>query len=280
VKVQAKGQPASVFYHSEDHFHLSELSPGEHGWAVAVVCPAGQDVDGQDTYALVSEESDWWTFTIAPPSPIVHSISPTSTFKGTGVTVVISGENFTHSLVLTISVPLQAAFVNSSTITATIPTTLEVGGHPVIVTDSNGKGTSHASFTVEEKPTPTPTRPPKTPMPTTPVYPPPVLQFKGIIGCNVTFAWQWSRTLGKDEYFAVRVWREGIDPHESVVWTDKYEYTHIPCEKGDYTWEVAICRGDPGTHICEQLAVNKGGTFWFGGDKCCVQIQITETIPP
>jgi len=118
------------------------------------------------------------------------------------------------------------------------------------------------------------------PPPPTPTYSPLKLGGVSIIGCNVIFKWEWPGTLAEDEYFAVRAWREGIDPHESVTWTKGREYTHIPCEKGDYTWEVAICRGDPGTHICEQLAVNKGGTFWFGGDKCCVQIQITETIPP
>jgi hypothetical protein len=167
LRGQAKGPRSFLFYHDEEHFTLPDLSPGEYEWAVAVVRSIGEGM-----YVLVSEESDWWRLTAAPPIPVVHSISPTSTFKGTSVPVVISGENFTHSLALTISVPLQATFVNSSTITATVPMTLEVGVYPVIVTDLNGKGVSYAVFIVKKRPTPTPT-PVVTCMPTpSPTAPP------------------------------------------------------------------------------------------------------------
>jgi len=198
--------------------------------------------------------------------------------RGTGGPVVISGENFTYSLALTISVPLQVVFVDSSTITTTIPTTLEVGEYPVIVTDLNGKGNSHASFTVEDKPTLTPTRLPKTPMPTTPVYPPPVLGWGGIIGCNVTFRWEWPRTLAEDEWFAVRVGKVPDEPH-SRVWVKEREYIYSLCDgEGDYAWEVAICRGDPAASVCQQLAVSERGIFWFGGKNCC--ISSTPTLLP
>jgi len=173
LRVQAKGPRSFLFYHDEDHFTLPDCSPGKYDWAVAVVRSIGKDM-----YVLVSEESNWLSFTAAPPTPMVHSISPTSTFKGTSVPVVISGENFTYSLALTISVPLQATFVNSSTITATVPTTLEVGEYPVIVTDWNGKGVSDVVFIVKPRPTPVITRTPipsptATPTPTPPPPPPP-----------------------------------------------------------------------------------------------------------
>ena len=273
LRVWAEGQTSSLFYHPEDHFHLPELSPGEYNWAVAVVRSIGQDM-----YELVSGESDWWGFTVAPPSPVVRSISPTNILKGTGGPVVISGENFTYSLALTISVPLRAAFVNSSTITATIPTTLEVGEYPVIVTDLNGKGVSFAFFTVREKPTLTPTRPPKTPTPMTSVYPPPVLGWGGIIGCNVTFRWEWPRTLAEDEWFAVRVGKVPDVPH-SQVWVKERQFIYTLSDAGDYVWEVAVCRGDPATAVCQQLAVSARKNFSYRGSGCPIESTPKPTPP-
>jgi tetratricopeptide (TPR) repeat protein len=256
-QLRVKGQSLSddsPFHPAEDRFTLPALSPGTYNWAVTVVRSTGLD-----EYVEVSEESEWRSFRILP-APVVHSISPTSIFQGTSVPVVISGENFTHSLALTIGVPLQITFVNSSTITATVPTTLEVGEYPVIVKDSMGNGTSSTSFTVEKQPTPTPTVVPPTPLP--PSYPPPKLI--GIdVGCNVTFRWDWPRELAEDEWFAVRV---GIVTPHSVVWVKDREYTHSLDDAGDYVWEVAICRGDPADEDCsgdKLLAVSERGTFWF-----------------
>jgi tetratricopeptide (TPR) repeat protein/tRNA A-37 threonylcarbamoyl transferase component Bud32 len=112
--------------------------------------------------------------------------------------------------------------------------------------------------------TPTPARVvPATPIPRT--YPSPELQGLDIMGCNVTFKWDWPGTLAEDEWFAVRAWREGIDPHDSVAWVKERRYTHVLSNEGEYSWEIAICRGDPGTHICEKLAVSGRESFVFLG---------------
>ena len=124
----------------------------------------------------------------------------------------------------------------------------------------------------------TPTRPPTEPVPTKPlsVYPPPVLEFGGIIGCTAFFRWSWSGTLAEDEWFAVRRWRKGVDQHYSVTWVKEHEYPCSLSDGGEYTWEIAICRGDPSTHICELLAVSEQAVFSFGG---CISGDI-DNIPP
>jgi hypothetical protein len=105
-------------------------------------------------------------------------------------------------------------------------------------------------------------------------YPPPVLDPVSIIGTNVTFRWSWSGALKEDEWFAVRVGKG--EPLRAVVWVKEYEYTYsLPSDlEGDYSWEIKICRGDPATGICEQLAVSERSVFAFGGDT------LTKTPPP
>jgi hypothetical protein len=135
----------------------------------------------------------------------------------------------------------------------------------VIVQDSIGRGITSVSFMVHEPPTPTPR---VLPIPTRLPYPPPVLGWGGIIGCNVTFRWQWSGTLAENEWFAVRVGKIPDIPH-TQTWTKDREYIYslrtLGGESGDYDWEIAICLGDPTSAICEQLAVSERGVFSFGG---------------
>jgi hypothetical protein len=251
LRVRSKGQD-SFTYHEANHYRLIDPPPGEYNWAVAMV-----RATEQGEYALLNEESGWRSFEIVPP-PVVHRISPTCTIKGASVPVTVTGEHFARSLALTINVPLHAAFVNSSTVTTTIPMTLEVGEYLVIVKDSLGQGDSHASFTVSE--------PPPTPVPVTPrpVYPKPVLGGLDIYGHDVTFHWSWSGILTANDYFALRV---GIGtPGESKLWTKETQASWSFTEQGDYVWEVAICRGDPAEADCsgnKQLVVSEWGTFSF-----------------
>ena len=270
LKVQAEGQNALVFYSTEDDFTLSAPSSGKYEWAVAIVRSIGED-----RYELVSDESDWHSFEIVPPKPVVYSISPDSTAQGRAVQVVVSGENFTRSLTLIIGVPLQVTFVDSSTITATVPITLAAGQYPVIVQDPAG-GTSISStisFTVQALP-PTPTvRPP---------YPLPVLGWGGIIGCNVTFKWEWTRTLAKDEWFAVRVGKDP-NPPRAQTWTQELQYTYVLTESGKYAWQIAICRGKPEDAHCSsldgtELVASEYGVFEFGG--CATKPPPIKPTPP
>jgi len=242
---------------TEDQFELStsDFPPGAYNWAVAVV--------NSTTHEPVSKESKSFHFHIVPPPPIVYSISPASTLRGTSVPVVISGENLAGSVALTIGIPLQVTFVDSSTIIATIPMTLGVGQYSVIVADQRGRGASTAFLTVKEPPrsTPTPAH----------GYVPSQLVGISIIHCNVTFRWDWPGVLADDEWFAVRAGKLPDIPH-SQCWVKEQEYTYSLCtlggSSGDYAWEVAICRGDPSEGRCDQLAVSERSIFWFGGCDC------------
>jgi serine/threonine protein kinase len=126
--------------------------------------------------------------------------------------------------------------------------------------------TSTATSTSTPPPTETPTA---TFIPPPPTYPPPALEGMDIIACNVTFKWSWSRTLADDEWFAVRV---GIGIPHSVVWVKEYSYTYsLGSDEGEYSWEIAICRGDPANGHCrgdELLVVSERGFFSFGGCPC------------
>jgi hypothetical protein len=276
VKGQNPSLYSSLFYYAEDRFTLPALSAGEYNWAVAIVRSAGPD-----EYLPVGEESEWRSFEILPP-PIVHTISPTSTVRGTGATVVVSGENLTRSLALIIGVPLEATVVNSSTITATVPITLEVGEYPVIVKDSVGQGESYASFIVGEPPTPVPTAPspvsspwnPTLPVPTAlpgynpnvacvinPCAPAPQLidpqnGTEFILNSSIELRWEWTYCLPPGWKFAIQI--SETSPHS-------YRYEDNPklisCEdgkavgryrlpedsrfrttSGTYYWNIAVAR--------------------------------------
>lgn len=79
-----------------------------------------------------------------PPAPIVSSVSPASGVVGTAVT--ITGANFTGATVVRFN-GVAAAFtvVNSTTITATVPSTTD---GPISVQTPDGTGTSSFNFDV------------------------------------------------------------------------------------------------------------------------------------
>ena len=117
---------------------------------------------------------------------------------------------------------------------------------------------------------------PATPTPTRrPTYPPAVLSSVEVIGCNTILEWSWSGKLAEDEWFAVRVSRAGIESPHSVAWTKERAYIHTLSEPGEYSWEIAICRGDPAAHICEELIISERDVFLFGG--CSPPILATST---
>jgi tetratricopeptide (TPR) repeat protein len=139
---------------------------------------------------------------------------------------------------------------------------------PTPIKDPTGTRTFRPTPTEMPPSTPTPTVAPAwvptvvpTPMP--PVYPSPELMGLDIIRCSLTLHWSWARQLAEDEYFSLRV---GIGaPGESRTWTKETQYALMIMEPGEYVWEVAICRGDPETHVCNQLAVSQRGSFSFAG---------------
>ena len=117
-------------------------------------------------------------------------------------------------------------------------------------------------------PSPTSTSTPSPPlMPagtTTPiVYPAPELIGVDINACTVILKWNWPWQLTESEYFAVRA---GIgDPGHSIAWLKDQAFAFTLKEPGEYVWEIAICRGDPATGVCEELTISEQGVFVFLG---------------
>ena len=121
-------------------------------------------------------------------------------------------------------------------------------------------GTPTASPTQTPGPTPQST-PTATPTPS--AYPAPVLTGVEVARCKATLTWDWPGTLLEDEYFAVRV---GTRAHlYSIAWGKEQTFTFAPDAVGEYIWEVAICRGNLSTGVCEPLAISEQDRFIFPG---------------
>jgi len=141
--------------------------------------------------------------------------------------------------------------------------------------------TATASPTYSLTPTFTPTRPPPTTTPRS--YPPPVLGWGGIIGCNVTFRWGWAGTLAEDEWFEVRIGKDP-NPLRAQTWTQEFQYTYVLTESGKYAWQIAICRGKPEDAHCSsldgtELVASEYGFFEFGGCETKPPHEPTPTPP-
>jgi hypothetical protein len=56
--------------------------------------------------------------------------------------------------------------------------------------------------------------------------------------------WQWDGELGPDEYFDVRVWREG-KPHYGIAWEEQTSHEIDPRSwpASTYYWAIAVIRG-------------------------------------
>jgi glucose/arabinose dehydrogenase len=67
---------------------------------------------------------------------------------------------------------------------------------------------------------------------------------------EVTLSWEWIRSLGENEYFDVRVWREGA-PAYGITWIKESSFALgdwlSQQEAGDFFWTVAVIQGVNGT---------------------------------
>ncbi len=61
----------------------------------------------------------------------------------------------------------------------------------------------------------------------------------------VILRWSWPGTLGEDEYFDVRMWREG-SAKAGIAWTKNLEYQQRDAENGWYHWTIVVVRGQNG----------------------------------
>jgi hypothetical protein len=156
--------------------------------------------------------------------------------------------------------PIPVTRARSPTTTVT-PTRTATPTHTSIPTlTPTSSPTATPSPTLSYTPSPTSTLASAT---TPIVYPAPELIGVDIIGCTVILKWNWPWQLTESEYFAVRA---GIGaPGHSIVWLKDQAFTFALSKPGEYVWEVAICRGDPATHFCEELAVSEQGVFRFLG---------------
>ncbi|NLG51734.1 MAG: hypothetical protein GX552_16640 [Chloroflexi bacterium] len=127
---------------------------------------------------------------------------------------------------------------------------------------SSSESTGTLSPTPTRTPTPTPgrslldifARNTATPPPTKPHYPPPELLSpetnEKLAGQEVVLRWAWAGALAEDEYFDVRLWREGT-PEKSIAWTKERTYTERSLPSGWYSWKVVVIRGEDG--VIEQV---------------------------
>jgi tetratricopeptide (TPR) repeat protein len=175
---------------------------------------------------------------------------------------------------------------------ASTPTATPTGTATATPTETPSPTPSHTpspSPTPSPASTETPTHPTIT-LPTPPTtYEPPELIGVWIIGDNATLKWSWSGTLAENEWFAVRVGKreEGnYDDPISRVWVKDYEHESAVCAlttricqypypvcEGEYSWEIAICRGDPNNRHCDrddgtELAVSERRDFQITGRPC------------
>ena len=61
------------------------------------------------------------------------------------------------------------------------------------------------------------------------------------LGGTITFHWRWDRPLQADEYFDLRVWKDGA-PHYGITWTREPFYVLTTLEPGSYAWSVVAIR--------------------------------------
>jgi hypothetical protein len=99
------------------------------------------------------------------------------------------------------------------------------------------------------KASPRATRQVAVPSPTARNYPVPQLlsprEGQDLRGDLVVLRWAWSGNLAENEYFDVRMWREGA-AKASIAWTRDLEYRERDAREGWYHWTIVVVRGQNG----------------------------------
>jgi hypothetical protein len=100
--------------------------------------------------------------------------------------------------------------------------------------------------------------------------------------------WTWDGTLRTDEYFDVRVWREG-DPHYGVAWTKQPEFLYDPKIKGPGTfyWSIAVIQGHDGQWLADmgpeapprRFTISGGGRPYGYGSGVLVPPELAREHP-
>jgi len=83
--------------------------------------------------------------------------------------------------------------------------------------------------------------------PTLVKYPAPELLYprerEELTELSTTLRWAWAGSLATDEWFDVRMWREGT-PKTSIAWTKERSYLERYLRPGWYHWTVTVVRGE------------------------------------
>lgn len=101
-----------------------------------------------------------------------------------------------------------------------------------------------------------------------------------LAGQEVVLRWAWAGALEEDEYFDVRLWREGT-PEKSIAWTKERTYTERSLASGWYNWRVVVIRGHDG--VIEQKLSEEPRPLSFylrEGPPPTVTPTATITTPP
>lgn len=64
---------------------------------------------------------------------------------------------------------------------------------------------------------------------------------ESVSGATITLRWTWEGTLGDDEYFEVRLWRQGTAP-QGITWTKGSTHQAGGLPAGQYLWSVVVLR--------------------------------------
>ena len=166
-------------------------------------------------------------------------------------TQATSSNNATPSITITSTV--------SPPVIAEVPTTTETETPiPTVTPTQTATPTVTPTQTAMPTVTPTQTATP-TPMPTitpTPIpYSSPVLvvpKANASISEPTLLEWSWNGVLQADEYFDVRVWREG-EPANGIAWTKDRSYEFDPRSKasGNYFWNIVVIHGQDSKMLSE-----------------------------
>jgi len=230
----------------------------------------------QEVYEAARSRLDTIVMRAEKHTSVIYTVEWEEQEYSSVVSYVVGGEVYTAPYTYTLCVPKirDSREVGCPIVTASwVPETPTVPPMPTYTPTATQIPVSTLTPTHTSTPTYTPTvtstpRPRATPTPAPPHCAPPRLVGIEAIACNVTFKWDWPGTLASDEWFAVRVGKLPDVPH-SQYWGKERAYTYsmltLGGASGDYNWEVAVCRGDPASAKCEQLAVSERDAFWFGG---------------
>jgi len=95
------------------------------------------------------------TLNVAPPSPIVTSLAPSSAFTGQALTLTVNGSGFVSGATVEWNgSPLVTSYVNGNELTAVVPASLTAapGSAGVTVVNPGGSGSNVATFTISPPP--------------------------------------------------------------------------------------------------------------------------------